>query len=119
VKKGEDFCFTLCKPRTQNLADENILQKILGKLIKILNCPSAKRIGCPAAGKAVPECKLQLVLPSAAKAATKYTRLVEAVRCQLSAFRAQLSKETFFAFCKEVTDIESIPLIKNASDYPD
>jgi hypothetical protein len=62
---------------------------------------------------------MQLIRPSAAKAATKYSRLVEAARCQPSALIAQLLhvcrfdfndfvRQNFFAKRKEVTDKESI-----------
>ena len=51
---------------------------------------------------------MTLVSPSAAEAATKYSRYVDAARFQLSALRI-IDLRNFFAKRKEVTDKESIP----------
>jgi hypothetical protein len=66
--------------------------------------------------------KRKLILPSAARAATKFSKLMEAARCQPSVLDGQLLnnhpehsfdfrqvvRQNFFAECKEVTDRESI-----------
>ena len=67
----------------------------------------------------------QLEIPSAARAATKYSRLVEAARCQPSAFSDQLlnkfcdfsrfTEQDFFAKRKEVTHKDSIHRIESSN----